>query len=125
MLIHKTKILSHPYSHAIDLQNENKVSCESINENIQIVREHGNEPEYILLTYPQYNELNRELQSQQRFVSITRVTDSYVSTYRGIIVIPYEPKCPLCSKEIWHKDGYVFSCDKHYKQILAMNKLAG
>lgn len=125
MLIHKNKIVSTPKDFTINLTEKSNVSCEMIDDSIYECNKVGNVPGYILLTYPQYNELQKEICEQQRNLTMSRVSNLYMATYRGIIVLPYEPRCPLCSGEIWHKDSYVFACNKHIKQILAMNKLVG
>lgn len=100
----------------------------NIDKEIQALKEMNKEPNFIYLTFSQYEILNIELQTRQRFIDTIPVKGFIeCQMYRGIPIIPpyYKKimKCPVCNGDTWKKDQIIYSCDKHYKAILAINML--
>ena len=109
------------------IDSDERMSCSIIDAKVQRSRENQKEPSFIALTYSQWVDLTIELRLQQRFIDTIEVKDLSLDVYRGIPILTFGlelMKCPLCNGFTWKRNYLIYSCDKHYKQILAMNKLA-
>ena len=126
MLIYNKIIWNNHIKPALTFNPETKTSVLALDEKIRESREKGVEPEYLVLTPSQLGDLAQDVDAQQRFLPEAEVTGIFLYTFRGIPILNLESrKCPLCEKATWKKRNFVFSYDRHYKQILAMNRLAG